>query len=207
MSRPPSATGTRPRRPIAPGFSRCLSPDLATKLHAALGQAGKAGDAEQFAATWMKAHPKDVAFLAYLGDAAIARRDYAAAEKRYLAVLQIQPENPVILNNLAWVSQQLRKDGALAYAESANKLSPNQPAFMDTWAMLLSAKGDHAKAIELQTKAVELQPTNEALRLNLARIYVASGDKQRARSELDTLVKLGDKHPSYAEATVLLKAL
>ena len=101
----------------------------------------------------------------------------------------------------------MRKDSALAYAESANKLAPNQPAFMDTWAMLLSAKGDHAKAVELQAKAVELQPTNEALRLNLARIYVASGDKQRARSELDTLVKLGDTRPSYAEAMALLKTL
>jgi putative PEP-CTERM system TPR-repeat lipoprotein len=189
------------------GLQQVPSPDLATKLHAALGQAGKAGDAERFAATWMKAHPRDVAFMAYLGDAAIARRDYSAAESRYLAVLQIQPENPVILNNLAWVSQQLRKEGALAYAESANKLSPNQPAFMDTWAMLLSAKGDHAKAIELQTKAVELQPTNEALRLNLARIYLASGDRQRAKGELDTLIKLGDKHSSYAEATALLKSL
>jgi cellulose synthase operon protein C len=189
------------------GLQQVPATDLASKLYAALGQGGKAGEAEQFAASWMKAHPKDVAFMAYLGDAAIARRDYAAAEGRYLAALQIRPENPVVLNNLAWVSQQLRKDGALAYAASANRLMPNQPAFMDTWAMLLSANGDHVKAVELQTKALELQPANEALRLNLARIYVASGDKQRARSELDTLIKLGDKHPSYAEATVLLKAL
>jgi len=189
------------------GLQQVPSPDLATKLHAALGQAGKAGDAEQVAASWMKAHPKDAVFMAYLGDAAIARKDYPAAERWYLAVLQIRPENPVVLNNLAWVSQQLRKDGALAYAESANKLAPNQPAFMDTWAMLLSARGEHAKAIALQTKAIELQPTNEALRLNLARIYVASGDKQRARSELDTLIKLGDQRPSHPEAMALLKAL
>lgn len=189
------------------GLQQVPAPELATKLYAALAQGEKASEAEKFAASWMKAHPKDVAFMAYLGDSAIARRDYATAEGRYLAALQVQPENPVVLNNLAWVSQQLRKDGALAYAASANKLMPNQPAFMDTWAMLLSAKGDHAKAIELQVKALELQPTNEALRLNLARIYVASGDKQQARKELDTLIKLGDKHPSYAEATALLKSL
>jgi putative PEP-CTERM system TPR-repeat lipoprotein len=189
------------------GLQQVPSPDLATKLHAALIQAGKAGEAEQFAGSWTKAHPKDVAFMAYLGDTAVAKRDYAAAEARYLAALQIGPENAVVLNNLAWVSHQLRKDGALAYAESANRLAPNQPAFMDTWAMLLSASGNQPKALELQIKAVELQPTNEALRLNLARIYLASGDKQRARNELDTLIKLGDKHPSYPEATALLKGL
>lgn len=189
------------------GLQQIPSPELAIKLHSVLRQAGKASDAEQFAASWLKAHPRDVAFMAHLGDTAIAQNDYVAAERRYLAVLQIQPSSPIVLNNLAWVSQQLRKEIALSYAESANKLAPNQPAFMDTWAMLLSAKGDYAKAIELQTKAVELQPANEALRLNLARIYIASGDKLRARSELDTLVKLGDKRPSYPEAMELLKTL
>jgi putative PEP-CTERM system TPR-repeat lipoprotein len=189
------------------GLQRAPSLELAIRLYAVLGQAGKPGEAEQFAASWMKAHPKDVAFMAYLGDVAIERKEYAAAEGRYLAALQIQPESPMVLNNLAWVSQQLRKDDALAYAETANKLAPNQPAFMDTWAMLLSARGDHAKAIELQTKALELQPTNEALRLNLARIYVASGDKLRARKELDSLIKLGDNRPTYPEAMALLKAL
>jgi cellulose synthase operon protein C len=180
---------------------------LAIKLYAATTTAGKAGEADRFAATWMNAHPKDAAFLTYLGDAAIARKDYAVAEKHYLAALQIRPDIAPALNNLAWTTQQLHKAGAIAYAEKANTVAPNQPAFMDTLAMLLSEKGDHARAVALELKALALQPDNATFRLNLAKIYLAAGEKPHAKTELDAVAKLGDKHPLYPEASALLKTL
>jgi putative PEP-CTERM system TPR-repeat lipoprotein len=181
--------------------------ELAARLHAAIVQSGKAKEADQFAATWMNAHPKDIRFTAYLAEAALARKDYAAAEKLYQNVLKLQPESALALNNLAWVTLQLQKDGALGYAEKANQLMPNQTQFMDTLAMVLSAKGENAKAIELQNRAVALQPGNNALKLNLARLYIAAGDKARARTELDALVKLGESSPVSQEATAFLKVL
>jgi cellulose synthase operon protein C len=180
---------------------------LAMKLYGATTTAGKAGEADRFAATWMSTHPKDAAFLTYLGDSAIARKDYAVAEKHYLAALQIQPDNAPALNNLAWMTQQTHKAGGIAYAEKANAVAPNQPAFMDTLAMLLSEKGDHARAVELELKALELQPQNAAFRLNLGKIYLAAGEKLHAKTELDAVAKLGDKHPLYPEASALLKTL
>ena len=187
-------------------LQKVQAPELAVKMHASLLESGKAAEAERFAASWMKTQPKDGRFLSYLGVAAIVKKDYVAAEKSYLAVVQIQPDNAAALNNLAWVSHQLRKDGALAYAEKAHRLAPNEPAFMDTLAVLMSANGQHAPAIELQLKALRLEPANSAFRLNLAKIYIAAGDKARAKAELDTLAKVGDKDPSHAEVMQLLKA-
>jgi FimV-like protein len=155
----------------------------------------------------MNSHPKDARFTAYLAEAALARKDYAAAEKLYQNVLKLQPESALALNNMAWVTLQLKKDGALEYAQKADQLMPNQPQIMDTLATVLSAKGETAKAIELQTKAVALQPGNNALKLNLARLYIAAGDKARARTELDALAKLGETNPVSQEATALLKVL
>ena len=189
------------------GLQQTQAPILAIKLHAALTDSGKLAEAERHAAAWLKTHPKDIGFLVYLGDSALARKDYAAAERSYLSVLKLQPESPLALNNLAWIALQSGGRDALSYAQRANELAPNQPAFMDTWAMALSAKGDHAKAIELQLRAVGLLPDNRALRLNLAKIYVAAGDKTKARTELETLVKLDEKHPLHAEAVSLLKTL
>jgi len=183
------------------------STDLAVKVHATTVKTDKAADADRFAVTWLKAHPSDVRFLFYLGEMKLARKDYAAAEAHYLAIVQAEPDNAPALNNLAWVSQQLHRDNAISYAEKANRLDPKQPAFMDTWALLLSSKGDHAKAIELQTKALEAEPANNQYRLNLAKIYLAAGDKRKARSELDVLAKLGDKVPSHAEVTALINTL
>jgi len=146
-------------------------------------------------------------FLAYLGKQALAQKDYVAAEKHYLAALQIQPNSAIVLNNLSWVMGQLKKDGALEYAEKANSLAPNQPVIMDTLAMLLADKGDYKRAVELQSKALELQPANANLRLNLAKIYINSGDKARAKSELEALAKLGDGSRSQPEVNALLKSL
>jgi putative PEP-CTERM system TPR-repeat lipoprotein len=189
------------------GLQVAESADLAVKLHAVTAAAGKAAESERFAASWLKAHPKDAGFLSYLGDEAMVRRDYASAEKHYLAALQLQPDNADALNNLAWALHELRKPGGIAYAEKANRLVPGQPSYMDTLATLLSSAGEHQKAISLQVKVLELQPTNSSLRLNLARFYLAAGDKPRAKTELAAVVKMGGGDPSYADAVALLKTL
>ena len=180
---------------------------LAVKLHSVLGLSGKAADQEKFAAGWLKDNPKDATFRLYFGDLATARKDFSAAEKVYASVIQIQPDNPVALNNLAWVTGKLGKDGAVAYAEKANTLAPGQPAFMDTLAMLLSEKNDYAKAVEWQNKAIALQPQNNGLKLNLAKIHIKGGKKDLARKELDELAKLGDKFPGQSDVASLLKSL
>ncbi len=180
---------------------------LAIKLHTVLGAPGKTAEQEKFAAGWLKDNPKDVAFRLYMGDLATARKDFNSAEKAYASVIQIQPTNAIALNNLAWVTGSLGKDGAIAYAEKANALAPLQPAFMDTLAMLLSEKNNYARAFELENKAIALSPKNNALKLNLAKIHIKGGKKELARKELEELAKLGDKFPAQGEVVSLLKAL
>lgn len=183
------------------------SSDLALKLHAVLLASGKGAEADKFSATWQKDNPKDAAFLSYLGASAIARKDFDTAEKNYSMVVKLQPLNAVAFNNLAWVSAKLNKVDAISYAEKANTLAPNQPAFMDTLAMLLSDKGDYAKAAELQAKVLTLQPQNALFKLNLAKIHIKGGQKELARKELDELSKLGDKFAAQAEVATLLTGL
>jgi Flp pilus assembly protein TadD len=142
-----------------------------------------------------------------LGERHVASKDYRAAEKHYLAAMTVQPDSAIILNNLAFVTAQLGKDGALAYAEQANNIAPNNPEFMDTWAMVLAKQGDYDKAIQLQIKALSLQPDNASIRLNLAKIYIKSGDKAKANAELVKLAKLGDSFPRQPEVQELLKTL
>ncbi|MDD2881472.1 MAG: PEP-CTERM system TPR-repeat protein PrsT [Rhodoferax sp.] len=189
------------------GLKLVKSPELAIKTHSVLMAANKTAEADKFSASWQKDQPKDPAFLLYLGDGAIARKDFITAEKYYTAVTKLQANSAVAYNNLAWVTAKLKKDGAIAFAEKANTLAPNQPAFMDTLAVLLSDKGDYAKALELQNKAVGLQPQNPLFKLNLAKIHIKGGKKDLAKKELDELAKLGDKFVGQAEVTDLLRGL
>ena len=180
---------------------------LATKLHTALGATGKADEAQRFAASWTKDHPKDAVFQLYLGDIAAARGDMAGAEKRYAGVTQSNPDNPIAFNNLAWVSGQLGRATAIGHAEKALSLAPQYGEAMDTLAMLLSAKGDYAEALAWENKALALQPDNGRLKLNLAKIHARGGHKDLARQQLEPLAKLGDAFPAQAEVTRLMKAL
>lgn len=185
------------------GLKLAASPELAIKLHAVLTAGGKMADADRWAAEWSKANPKDVAMAVYQGDRAIAAGQLPAASAHYERVIALQPNNALALNNLAWLAGQQGRGNAIALAEKANAVAPNQPAFMDTLATLLSAKGEHAKALELQKKVLELKPDTPVFKLNMAKIQIKAGDKAAARKLLDELEALGDKFAGQAEVQTL----
>ena len=189
------------------GLKRGETTELASKLHSALTMARKDAEAEALGTRWIKEHPTDLAFRSYLGDRAITQRDWATAEGHYKAILQAQPENAIALNNVAWVSHKLGKPDAIAIAEKANTVAPGQPAFMDTLASILSDSGRLDQALELEKKALAISPDYHIARLNLAKIYLKSGDKVRAKAELDQLSKLGGKFAEQAEVARLLQSL
>lgn len=186
---------------VAPGT------ELAIKLYTALGFSGKLAEADRSGAEWIKSHPNDVGFLLFLGDRALSVKNLPEAQRHYERVIALQPNNGLALNNLAWVAGKLGRADAISLAEKAVATAPNQPAFMDTLAMLLSEKGEHARALDLQKKVVSAQPGSPAFKLNLARIQLAAGDKAAARSLLGELEALGDRFPSQAEVTKLKQGL
>jgi putative PEP-CTERM system TPR-repeat lipoprotein len=198
-----SAAATAYRAALSHGESD----ELAAKLHSMLMNGSKRAEADSFAAAWLKGHPQDAVFRSYLGDLAIAQKNYPSAEASYTAVIKLQPDNPVALNNLAWVTNKLKKPGALAFAEKANALRPGEPGFMDTLATILADSGQPAKALEIQKKAIALAPAVAPFHLNLAKLYLQSGDKSLAKAELEQLAKLGDKFANQSEVTELLKTL
>ncbi|NJK42425.1 MAG: tetratricopeptide repeat protein [Aquincola sp.] len=158
---------------------------------------------DAFAADWLKRHRNDSAFLFTLAGWAIEDKDYELAASRLEQSLRVAPDSAAALNNLAWVRAAQRKPGAVALAERANALAPNQPPFLDTLAFALAAEGNVARALEVQKKALELSPAAHGLRLNLARFYLDAGDKTAARRELDTLSGLGSTFNQQAEVETL----
>lgn len=181
--------------------------DTAVRLHMALRNAGKAADAQRFAGEWTKSQPKDAAFNFYLGDAAMAERDYAAAERSYRVVMDIQPRNALAINNVAWLMVKQNKPGALELAQKANDLLPGRAPIMDTLAQALAAGNQLPKALEIQKSAVSRNPGDPSLKLTLAKLLIQSGEKSYARAELEDLAKLGNKFGGQAEVAALLKTL
>jgi putative PEP-CTERM system TPR-repeat lipoprotein len=183
------------------------STDAAVKLEELLRRAGKAPEAEQFAAGWLKEHPRDARFIYHLADVALLRGNFAAAEARYREVLAVTPDNFLAMNNVAWTMVRQNKRGAVDIAERANRLRVNDPSLMDTLAIALAQDKQFERAIQVQREALQLKPQNQLVRMNLARIYLAAGRKDDARTELNGLAALGDKFEGQAEVARMLESL
>lgn len=182
-------------------------PTIAIKYHGALTAAKQTAEAQKFADTWLKQNPKDLSFHNYLGERALADSNFPLAIQHYRTILAAQPENALVLNNMAWALGQMKDPKAIETAEKANKLSPNTPAIEDTLGTLLVAAGNTGRGVELLRKATTEAPDAHDIRLHLAQALIKSGDKSAARTELEKLSKLGEKYAKRTEVVQLLNSL
>ena len=179
--------------------------DTSVRLHWALATGGKPAEAKQFEETWLKDHPRDADFLIHLGDMAMLRDDWPAAEAYYRQVLELRPNQALALNNLAYLLVKLKKPGALPLAQRAVALAPRRPDMLDTLALAYADAMQFDRAIETQRKAINLAPESPSLRLGLARLYLQAGDKEQAREELLTLAARSEPFSGQGEVAALLK--
>jgi putative PEP-CTERM system TPR-repeat lipoprotein len=179
--------------------------DSAPRLFAALLAAKKRDEALAFETQWQAAHPQDAAFSTAAADVMLARGEPDAALSRYEALLKRFPDAVPLLNNVAWLRSKAGKPGARELAERGLKLKPEDSALRDTYATVLANEKDYAKAISLQRQLLSDKPDEAAYRLNLAQILIQSGDKGAAKTELETLAKLGLKFNQQKQVETLLK--
>jgi putative PEP-CTERM system TPR-repeat lipoprotein len=182
-------------------------PALVTRTHSVMEAAGRRREAEAMAEDWVKRHPKDAAVLAHLGERDIAGKRYPSAVARYERALERQPDNPMFLNNLAWVSNQLKRPNAIEYAERAHELAPENAAIMDTLGTILAARGETERGLELLGRAAEMAPNAHHIRLNFAKALLKAERKAAARKELEQIAKLDNRLAVQKEAAAILAGL
>lgn len=137
---------------------------LAAKYYRAMMQNGKSERAETFLkGQWIELYPFNATARSLLGTEALAKKDYRAAKAQFEKGLQGAPNSAVLLNNLAWVLQELNDPKAEAMAERAADLAPNNAAILDTYGWILWQKGKKKEARMVLEKALELAPDNEEI--------------------------------------------
>lgn len=175
--------------------------------YTALTRGAKVAAAKKFAVDWLRANPRDTSFLFNLGTVDELSQDVAAAEKRYREVLEIDPNHPAALNNLAMLLVQQKKSGAVELAERAVAHAQDKATFLDTLAHAYAASGELDKAVAAQTQAVALAPSEHGWRLSLAKLLLQSGNKPAAKAELDKLMVAGGAFAQQSEVTALRDSL
>lgn len=157
------------------------------KLHQALVAQGKEKDAEIAMAKWLKTAPTDIEARIYMADLSMKRKDLKAAAAQYESVLQLQPNQVLAMNNLAYVYQQTKDSRGLALAEKLIVLQPDLPAIQDTVAMILLDAGQTQRALELLKKATTHSPEQGDIRMHLVQAYVRAGQKEKAKAEMQAI--------------------
>lgn len=177
------------------------------KLHEALTNAGKGKEADARLVQWVKEHPGDNTTRLYLAGTFLAAKQTEAAIEQYQIMLRLNPNYVPALNNLAWILHEQNDPRALGYAEQANKLKPDNAAILDTLGWILVEQGDVSRGLPLLQKAVSLAPGAPVIRYHLAVGLVKSGDKVKARKELEHLLASVKSFSKIEEARALLKSL
>jgi putative PEP-CTERM system TPR-repeat lipoprotein len=180
---------------------------LVAKQYAALVSAGKSADATATANKWTKAHPDDATISLLLAQQSQQKKDYATASAGYRRVLEIDSDNVVALNNLAWILAEQKDPKAIEYAEEAHRLSPFNANVLDTLGWTVTRSGDPKRGVQLLRMASNLSPRHAEIRLHLAQALNNAGDKTGARRELTELTKLAKDSPVRIEAEKLLATL
>jgi tetratricopeptide (TPR) repeat protein len=144
--------------------------------------------------------------MAY-AEAKIGTRQYAEAADHYLYLNQKLPNQLAILNNLAYAFAQQKDKRAVAYAEQAYKLQPNNVSVLDTYGWALTQTGQAAKGATFLQQALSKAPDAGDIQYHYAAALSASGDKVRALQELKELLKSAKDFSMEAEAEKLLQQL
>lgn len=146
------------------------------------------------------------------------RKNYDAAEMNYRKALEKDPNAIIAANNLAWlyaVTGRGNLDEAVRLAQGVVQKNPNIAGFIDTLGWVYYKKNLHTAAVEQLRKAVSINEV-DARRANvspsasyhyhLGMALKGQGNKDEARRELETAVRLSDKSP-FADLEEAKKAL
>lgn len=130
----------------------------------------KAGDkakAEEFLEKWIAYNPESRTASLMMAVTAQGKKDNEQALTWYEKSVELNPNMPAALNNLAWMYYERKDPRAIEYAKKAYDLAPNTAPIADTYGWILVEKGDLVRGIELLNKAAQLDPDNKEIQEHL----------------------------------------
>lgn len=181
--------------------------DAALRLFRALIESGNTGKAVDFMESWAKDNPRDSIALRALGEAYLRDGRYGAARTTYESALKQHGDDAHVLNNLAHILLRQGDKAAVAYAEKAHRLAPDDPAVNDTLGWLYVQHGQTDKGIKHLRDARLRNPVSGDIRYHLAHALERIGRRDEARQELERALQDNATFESAPEARKLLQAI
>lgn len=180
---------------------------LATALYGARVRAGRPEAAKEGLRDWVAEHPRDRGALIAYATALMDREEYAEAESFYASFLELEPRNPVALNNYAWLRHRSGRPDALDYAERAFEAAGGAPEIADTYGWMLVQYGKLDRGLALLSRAAKMSPDNPEIGYHYAAALSKAGRGSEARMILTGVLDSSGKFAKRGEAEALLSTL
>lgn len=150
---------------------------------------------------WLREHDQDVPAQKALAELHMRDGDWQAAARILEKLEAIAGDDPLVLNNRAYVLDKLGDPRALALAERAHALAPSRAEVLDTYGWLLARQGQREAGLHFLREARLRQPASVEVRYHLAHVLHALGRTAEARAELaDRVVSTATVRPPELQA-------
>ena len=135
------------------------------------------------------------------------RRDQA--KPIYEQILKIQPDQPIALNNLAFIKAEEGQDldEALTMAQRARQGLPNSPDVMDTLGWIYLKKNLSDDAIRTFKELVIAAPNSASYHYHYGMALLQKGDKPSAKRELETAIRFNPSKDDGVKIRQLLASM
>ncbi len=140
----------------------------------------------------LAAQPRFAPLETLVGNLYLDRNDLVKARRHYEAALAVDPNFAIACGNLALVltRQGASLDLALDLAQKAQRQLPDLDSITDTLAWVYFKRGAYGNAIPLMEDCVRKAPSRASYRYHLGMALLATGEKNKARSELQAALRL-----------------
>ena len=150
------------------GLSKQVSGELLVRQYLARRKSGIEFPALGPLEGWVEKNPNDYTSRMALASAYLDAEKIPAARTLYEALNRENPNDPVVLNNLAGIYLEAGDERALAMAEAAYRLAPRQAETLDTLGWVHVQRGDVAQGLELLRAAYSRASRRPAIKYHLA---------------------------------------
>jgi tetratricopeptide (TPR) repeat protein len=136
-----------------------------------------------------------------------SQNDWSNAKTMYQKALEIQPDNPLASNNLAYVMLQQggNVDVALAMAQTAHRGMPDSSNAADTLGWAYYQKGVYQSAIEMFQESLRINEKRGAaddptIHYHLGLAYQKVNQPAQARQQLERALKINPNNNDAKKA-------
>lgn len=155
---------------------------------------------------WLEVHPTDNTVRERIAEAAFRSGNRGDAIARYEEIVTVNEDHVPALNNLAWLLLNEDRTRALAFAERAAQLAPDDLIVLDTYGWVLLHSGQEERAVQILNRVVEFDP-DPSHRFHLGVALLRVGEVTRARQLIELALAAKQGFPERVEAEGLLARL